>query len=57
MIGRLASSTRPAKSAPLPVGWGRRESPIHGLRPVIGLLRVMPVRVNSPVRFLVASLR
>lgn len=30
MIRRLASSTRPAKSAPMPVGWGRRESPIHG---------------------------
>jgi hypothetical protein len=29
----------------------------HGLRPVICLLRVMPVKVNSPVRLLVASLR
>lgn len=30
MIGRVASSTRPAKPAPMPVGWGRREPPIDG---------------------------
>jgi len=33
------------------------ETPDHGLRPVIGLLRVMPVKVNSPVRLLLALLR
>lgn len=30
MIGRLASGIRRAKSAPMQVGWGRREPLIHG---------------------------
>jgi hypothetical protein len=29
MIRRVARSIRPAKSASMPVGWGRREPPIH----------------------------
>jgi hypothetical protein len=30
MIRDVASTARPANSAPMAVGWGRREPPIHG---------------------------
>jgi hypothetical protein len=31
--------------------------PTHGLRPVIGVYRVVPAKGNCPVRLLLASLR
>lgn len=39
------------------VRFGSRGSLDDGLRPVIGLLRVMPAKFNCPVRLLLASLR
>lgn len=38
------------------IGFIVPESPDHGLRPVIGVLRAMPVRINSPVRLLLVLL-
>lgn len=35
----------------------RQKHHIHGLRPVIGLLRMVPVKVNCFVRLLLTSLR
>jgi hypothetical protein len=55
IMRRVGNSASSASATKPPVRRGRQGRPIHGLRPVIGVHRVVQGKANRPVRLLLAS--